>query len=72
MYGKQTETAIAAMSRLAEMYTDQPVRQSAIEIADVRGLQRPFVAKILTVLSQAGLVNGTRGPGGCRPRRESL
>lgn len=64
MYGKQTETAIAAMSRLAEVYDDARTRLSAIEIADTRGLQRPFVAKILTVLSQAGLVNGSPGPGG--------
>ena len=64
MYGKQTETAIAAMSRLAEVYDDGKVRLSATEIADVRGLQRPFVAKILTVLSQAGLVTGAPGPGG--------
>lgn len=64
MYGKQTETAIAAMSRLAEMYDDSHSRHSATEIADARGLQRPFVAKILTILSQAGLVDGSRGPGG--------
>ncbi|MCZ6836247.1 MAG: Rrf2 family transcriptional regulator [Planctomycetota bacterium] len=64
MYGKQTETAIAAMSRLAEMYDDDKTRLSAIQIADSRGLQRPFVAKILTMLSQAGLVSGSPGPGG--------
>ena len=64
MYGKQTETAIAAMSRLAEVWDDGKVRMSATEIADSRGLQRPFVAKILTVLSQAGLVTGSPGPGG--------
>lgn len=64
MYGKQTETAIAAMSRLAELYDDGQTRVSATSIADSRGLQRPFVAKILTVLSQAGLVDGSPGPGG--------
>ena len=64
MYGKQTETAIAAMSRLAEVYEEKTVRLSATDIADTRGLQRPFVAKILTVLSQAGLVTGSPGPGG--------
>ena len=63
MYGKQTETAIAAMSRLAEVY-DGHSRLSAIDIADSRGLQRPFVGKILTMLSQAGLVTGSPGPGG--------
>ena len=64
MYGKQTETAIAAMSRLAEVYDGGVTRLSSAEIAENRGLQRPFVAKILTSLSQAGLVSGSPGPGG--------
>ena len=64
MYGKSTETAIAALSRLAEVYDGGATRLSATEIAASRGLQRPFVAKILSTLSQAGLVEGTRGPGG--------
>jgi Rrf2 family protein len=64
MYGRQTECAIAAMSRLAEVYDGGKTRLSAADIADARGLPRPFVAKILSVLSQAGLVIGSRGPGG--------
>jgi len=64
MYGRQTECAIAAMSRLAEIYDGGKTRLSAADIADARGLPRPFVAKILSVLSQAGLVIGSRGPGG--------
>ncbi len=64
MYGKKTEYAIAAMSRLAEVYDGGTTRLSAAEIAESRGLQRPFVAKILSALSQAGLVTGSRGPGG--------
>jgi len=64
MYGKATETAIAAMSRLAEVYDGGKTRLSADDIAKVRHLQRPFVAKVLTTLSQHGLVNGSRGPGG--------
>ena len=64
MYGKATETAIAAMSRLAETYDDGSNRISAIDIAKSRCLQRPFVGKVLTSLSQAGLVLGSRGPGG--------
>ena len=64
MYGKQTEYAIAAMSRLAEVYDGGKTRLSAAEIAKTRGLQRPIVAKILSALSQAGLVIGSRGPGG--------
>ena len=47
MYGKQTETAIAAMSRLAEVYDGGKTRLSAAEIAADRNLQRPFVGKIL-------------------------
>jgi Rrf2 family protein len=74
MYGKATETAIAAMSRLAETYDDGSNRISAIDIAEVRNLQRPFVGKVLTSLSQAGLVLGSRGPGGgftlSRPPKE--
>ena len=64
MYGKATETAIAAMSRLAEVWDGGETRLSATEIADSRGLQKPFVGKVLTALAQAGLVHGTRGPGG--------
>lgn len=64
MYGSQTETAIAAMSRLAEVYDDGRTLLAAGDIARSRGLQPPFVAKILTALSQAGLVTGARGPGG--------
>ena len=64
MFGKQTEAAIAAMSRLAEVYDDGKTRLSAADIADARGLQRPRVAKMLSVLSQAGLVVGAPGPGG--------
>jgi len=64
MYGKQTETAIAAMSRLAEVYDNGETRLSASDIAADRHLQRPFVGKILSALSQAGLVVGSPGPGG--------
>ncbi len=64
MYGKQTETAIAAMSRLAECYDGGKTRIAAGEIAKSRGLQSPVVSKILGALSQAGLINGARGPGG--------
>jgi Rrf2 family protein len=52
------------MSRLAEAWDEGKTRLSAGEIAESRGLQRPFVAKVLTTLSQAGLVTGSRGPGG--------
>ncbi len=64
MYGKATETAIAAVGRLAEVYDDAETRLSAMEIAKSRKLQQPFVAKVLTRLSQEGIVHGSRGPGG--------
>ncbi len=64
MYGKATETAIAAMTRLAEVYDEGKSRLSAVDIADNRRLARPFVGKILTTLSAANLVVGSRGPGG--------
>ena len=74
MYGRQTETAIAAMSRLAEVYDGGKTRLSAADIATARQLQGPFVAKILTALSQAGLITGAPGPGGgyalSRPPKE--
>jgi Rrf2 family protein len=64
MYGKQTETAIAALSRLAEVWDDGRTRLSAADIAAQRGLPAAMVAKILSGLSQAGLVQGSCGPGG--------
>lgn len=72
-YGKTTQSAIAAMSRLAEVY-DQGRRLSSGDIAQTRNLPRPLVAKLLTILSQAGLVTGAPGPGGgyalARPPRQ--
>lgn len=64
MYGKQTETAIAALTCLAEVYDQGRTRLSAAQIAKSRSLQPPSVAKALTTLSQAGLVQGIPGPGG--------
>lgn len=37
---------------------------SAHEIAERRELSQPVVAKVLTIGSSLGLVEGTRGPGG--------
>lgn len=62
-YGKTTQYAIAAASRLAEVYDDH-IRLSSIDIARDRGLPKPVVAKVLTILSQAGIVAGSPGPGG--------
>lgn len=61
---RSTQHAIAALSRLAELYNEPDRRASSIEIARNRNLPKPVVAKILTILAQAGLVTGAPGPGG--------
>ena len=63
IHGKTTETAIAAMGYLSELF-DEGKRCSAAEIASTRRLQGPYVSKVLTELARAGLVLGVRGPGG--------
>ncbi len=62
-YGKTTQTAISAMSRLAEVYADGQ-QLSSHEVARAREIPQTLAAKLLTTLSQAGLVAGSRGPGG--------
>lgn len=62
-YGKTAQHAIAAASLLAQVY-HQNRKLSSIDIAKERGLPKPVVAKVLTVLSQAGIVTGAPGPGG--------
>jgi len=63
-FGKTAQTAISALSLLAEVYDGGKTKLSSPEIAQRRGLPRPIVAKVLTVVSSLGLVDGTRGPGG--------
>lgn len=64
-YGKTAQTAVAAVSRLAEVHNPAaPEKLNSAEIARSRKLPQPIIAKVLTQLSQAGLVNGTPGPGG--------
>lgn len=62
-YGKSAEYAVAAASRLAEVYHEKK-KLSSQEIAEARELPKPVVAKVLTILSQAGIVQGSPGPGG--------
>ena len=64
MYNRSTQDAISAMSYLAEIYDGGETTCSSAEIAEKRNLPKPFVAKLLTYLSQAKLVTGSRGPGG--------
>ena len=63
-FGKLAQTAIAAMSVLAERYDGGATKLSSADIAAARELPQPVVAKVLTTLSSLGLVDGTRGPGG--------
>lgn len=63
-YGKTAQNAISAMSYLAEVYDGGDTKLSSGDIATRRKLPQTLVAKILVVLSQAQLVDGTRGPGG--------
>ncbi|MCA9726286.1 MAG: Rrf2 family transcriptional regulator [Candidatus Eisenbacteria bacterium] len=64
MYSRPTEAAIAVMSRLAEAYDGSEQKLSAGELSSSRQLPKPFVAKVLSSLSAAGLVSSMRGPGG--------
>jgi Rrf2 family protein len=64
IHQKTTQNAIAAMSRLAELYADASRTASSREIAESRNLPAPLVAKIMTDLSRSGLVTGSPGPGG--------
>ncbi|MFI5380291.1 MAG: RrF2 family transcriptional regulator [Tepidisphaerales bacterium] len=63
-YGKLTQNAVAALSRLAEAFGEGEGWLSAVDIARSRNLPGPALAKILTVLAQGGLVVGFRGPTG--------
>lgn len=62
--GKTAQNAVAAVSYLAECYRDNLGKVSSKTVADARGLSKPLAAKILTTLSQSGLVKGSTGPGG--------
>ncbi len=63
-YGKTAQNAISAMSYLAEVYDAGQTKLSSKDIAERRKLPQTLVAKLLVTLSQAGLVEGTRGPKG--------
>ena len=63
-YGKTASNGIAAMSYLAERFGQDNLKVSSAAIAEDRQISKPLVAKVLTILSQAGLVGGSPGPGG--------
>lgn len=62
-YSKLAQAGIAAVSYLAEISGEQRLAGSG-EIAAARDLPQALVAKILTLLSSAGLVSGKSGPSG--------
>jgi Rrf2 family protein len=64
-YGKVAHAALCATSLIAEHYdAKHPVRFSSQQIAKRRKLSQAIVAKVLTTLSQTGVVVGMPGPGG--------
>lgn len=63
-YGKTAANAIATMSFLAEIYGSDNDRAGSAAVAQARDISQALAAKLLTRLSQAGLVNGSPGPGG--------
>jgi len=63
-YGKTAQSAVSAMSYLAEVYDGGQTRLSSQDISTNRDLPRPIVAKLLVTLSRAGLVSGAPGPNG--------
>ncbi len=63
-FGKTAQTAVSALSLLAEVYDEGKTKLSSMDIAERRELPKPVVAKVLTIVSSLGLVDGTRGPGG--------
>ena len=62
-YSKLAQAGIAAVSYLATVANESRLAGSA-EIAESRQLSRQLVAKILTLLSSAGIVVGRSGPAG--------
>lgn len=62
-YSKLAQAGIAAVSYLAETGGEARLVGSG-EIAEARQLSRPLVAKVLTLLSAAGLISGKPGPTG--------
>ena len=64
MFSKSLEAALGAMACLAESYDGGTTTLTAEHIAADRQLLRPFLAKLLTSLSQAGLVSSKPGRNG--------
>lgn len=72
-YSKLAQAAISAVSYLAGIAAEKRLAGSA-EIAGSREMSHQLIAKVLTMLSSVGIVEGIRGPTGgyrlARPPRE--
>jgi len=62
-YSKLAQAGISAVSYLASVASESRLTGSA-EIAEARQMSRQMIAKVLTVLSRHGIVEGTPGPSG--------
>ena len=62
-YSKLAQAGISAVSYLASVASENRLTGSA-EIAESRRISRQMIAKVLTMLSRKGLVEGTPGPSG--------
>lgn len=62
-YSKLAQAGISAVSYLAGISGEGRLAGSA-EVAESREMSRQLIAKVLTQLSRAGLVEGTPGPSG--------
>jgi Rrf2 family protein len=63
-YGKTAQQAVAAMSYLAEGWSESVGSVPSAEVGRARNMPTPLAAKLLSELSAAGLTTGTTGPGG--------
>lgn len=63
-YGKMAWNGVAAMSYLAACYDGGRTKANSATIAENRDISKALIAKVLTILSQAGLIAGSPGPGG--------
>lgn len=64
LFSKSLEAALSAAALLAEVYDGGQTALTADQIAARQQLPRPFVSKLLTALSQSGIVGAKRGRGG--------
>ena len=62
-YGKTARCALASLCHLAKFY-ESGIPLGSQKISDAINLPQTLVAKVLTTVSSAGLIEGTRGPKG--------